>query len=554
MPELLIVDDDEALRRWEERVVRDQGYSCDGAGDAPSVRLRLEQSSYDLALLDVNIPGESGMELLTHIRSSHPDVAVMMVTGEDSTELALTAIEQGAYGYLIKPVAAGELLINVANALHRRRGELQNQRLVRSLRATAEERGHKLEEALQDLELSETKVWVSQAETIFRLARMVEFRDEETGHHLNRMSSYCEILARRMGFSEEQCERMRLASQLHDVGKVAIPDSILLKPGKLTTEEFEIVKGHAQKGFRDALRLGVGGRAAGRFDRPHSPRALGREWLSPWSGRRGDSRGGTHRGGGRRVRRADQRPGLPLCAAGQVGHCDDALRTWPPLRSGDARLVPRRAGRRRIDPAGVCRLMQKPYGPRPRLDRTGGRQGVAEATGAPGPDRRLRGAVAVAVILRPTPAPARTAHAQSALDCAPKLLDREGLDQCGREGDPEVGELGRRSGDARADQRQRGVDQVRGLREHPTDRIGGLDDEHVGAGQLLGRRRSGRDRLVAEARDHPLQQSPEIVVGLADQYSCHGSMIGGARMVPGGGRYEPRMSGFRLRARASEGP
>lgn len=249
MPELLIVDDDDALRRWEERVVRDQGYSCDGASDAPSVRARLAQSSYDLALLDVNIPGESGMELLSHIRSSHPEVAVMMVTGEDSTELALTAIEQGAYGYLIKPVAAGELLINVANALHRRRGELQNLRLVESLRATAEERGSKLEDALQDLELSATKVWVSQAETIFRLARMVEFRDEETGHHLNRMSSYCEILARRMDFSEEECEQIRLASQLHDVGKVAVPDSILLKRGKLTPQEFEIIKGHAEKGF-----------------------------------------------------------------------------------------------------------------------------------------------------------------------------------------------------------------------------------------------------------------------------------------------------------------
>jgi putative two-component system response regulator len=250
VPELLIVDDDDALRRWEERVVRDQGYSCDGAGDAPSVRRRLAQGSYDLALLDINIPGESGMELLTHIRSSHPEVAVMMVTGEDSTELALSAIEQGAYGYLIKPVAAGELLINVANALHRRRGEIQNGRLVQMLRASADESGHRLEEALQDLELSETKVWVSQAETIFRLARMVEFRDEETGHHLNRMSCYCEILARRMGFSEEHCERIRLASQLHDVGKVAVPDSILLKRGKLSVEEFEVIKGHADKGFQ----------------------------------------------------------------------------------------------------------------------------------------------------------------------------------------------------------------------------------------------------------------------------------------------------------------
>jgi len=250
VPELLIVDDDDALRRWEERVVRDQGYSCDGAGDAPAVRRRLAQSSYDLALLDVNIPGESGMELLTHIRSSHPEVAVMMVTGEDSTELALSAIEQGAYGYLIKPIAAGELLINVANALHRRRGEIQNGRLVQMLRASADESDHRLEEALQDLELSETKVWVSQAETIFRLARMVEFRDEETGHHLNRMSCYCEILARRMGFSEEHCERIRLASQLHDVGKVAVPDSILLKRGKLSVEEFEVIKGHADKGFQ----------------------------------------------------------------------------------------------------------------------------------------------------------------------------------------------------------------------------------------------------------------------------------------------------------------
>lgn len=250
MPELLIADDDDALRRWEERVVREQGYTCDGAGDANTVREQLRQDSYQLALLDVNMPGESGIELLSHIRRAHPEVAVLMVTGEDSVELAMKAIEQGAYGYLIKPVASGELLINVANALHRRRGELQNHRLMARLQATADERGHELKEALQDLELSETKVWVSQAETIFRLARIVEFRDEETGHHLHRMSSYCEILARLMGFDEQRCELMRLASQLHDVGKVAVPDGILFKRGKLTPEEFEVIKGHAETGFQ----------------------------------------------------------------------------------------------------------------------------------------------------------------------------------------------------------------------------------------------------------------------------------------------------------------
>jgi putative two-component system response regulator len=164
-------------------------------------------------------------------------------------KLAMTAIELGAYGYLIKPVEAGELLINIANALHRRRAELENHRLVQRLRATVKESSDTLQEALQDLELSETKAWVSQAETIFRLARMVEFRDEETGHHLHRMSSYCQILAKQAGFSEERSELVRLASQLHDVGKVAVPDSILLKRGKLTPDEFEIIKTHAQKGY-----------------------------------------------------------------------------------------------------------------------------------------------------------------------------------------------------------------------------------------------------------------------------------------------------------------
>jgi len=250
VPELLIVDDDEALRRWEERVICERGYSCDSAGDADDARGHLLRSVYQLVLLDVNMPGETGMELLNHIRSNHPAVAVVMLTGEDDLKLAMTAIEQGAYGYMVKPVGSGELLINVANALHRRRRELENRRLVQRLRATVDERSHELDEALQDLELSETKVWVSQAETIFRLARLVEFRDEETGHHLHRMSSYCELLGRRMGFSEERCELVRLASQLHDVGKVAIPDSILLKRGKLTTEEFEVIKGHAEIGFQ----------------------------------------------------------------------------------------------------------------------------------------------------------------------------------------------------------------------------------------------------------------------------------------------------------------
>jgi putative two-component system response regulator len=250
MPQLLIVDDDDALRRWEERVVRDSGYSCDGARDAEEARERLRNDSYRLALLDVNMPGDSGIDLLSQIRRDHPEVAVVMVTGEDSTELAMTAIELGAYGYLVKPVGSGELLINVANALHRRRCEAQNRRVLERLQGAVAKRDDELAQALQELQLAETKVRVSQAETILRLARLMEFRDDDTGHHLHRMSSYCELLARQIGLSEERCEFVRLASQLHDVGKVAVPDSILLKPGKLTEAEFEVIKEHTETGHK----------------------------------------------------------------------------------------------------------------------------------------------------------------------------------------------------------------------------------------------------------------------------------------------------------------
>lgn len=250
MNKILVVDDEEALRRWSERVLNDHGYECEGAGDAEDARERLKDGAFQLALLDINMPGESGMHLLSYIRSEYPGCAAVMVTGEDSVELAMSAIEHGAYGYIIKPVEAGELLINVANALHRRRLELETRRLLQRVQQTASERYEQLEQALQDLQLSETRVWSSQAETIFQLARVVEFRDEETGMHLQRMSAYCEILAHQIGLSGEECERLRLASQLHDVGKVAIPDSILLKHGKLTDEEFETIKTHAEIGYK----------------------------------------------------------------------------------------------------------------------------------------------------------------------------------------------------------------------------------------------------------------------------------------------------------------
>ncbi len=247
--EVLIVDDDEALRRWARRVMEDNGYVCEGAASAREARERMNGGDYSLVLLDVNMPGESGMDLLAAIREQHPATAVLMVTGADDRQTAMAAIEQGAYGYMVKPVRAGELLINVANALFRRQREREGQRTMDRLQHEVEDRNHELVDALQDLQLSRSRVWVSQAETIFRLARLVEFRDEETGQHVQRMSSYCELLSRRLGMARGHSEMVRLASQLHDVGKVAIPDTILQKPGRLTPDERATIETHAQIGY-----------------------------------------------------------------------------------------------------------------------------------------------------------------------------------------------------------------------------------------------------------------------------------------------------------------
>ena len=334
---LLIVDDDAALRSWARRVLTAQGYECTLAPDADAAREALAADNFEIALLDVNLPGESGMELLADLRIEHPTMAVMMVTGEDDLGLATSAIELGAYGYLVKPVRAGELLINVTNALHRRRRETQLRRRFERLEGSGDEVAGALRRAIDSSGLSPDVENAFQSDGIRRLVRLAEFRDEETGQHMLRMGRYCELLALQLGLSEEHCERMRIASELHDVGKVAIPDRILLKPGKLTVAEFDVMKTHAEMGHRlladsdtELLRL------AATIALTHHER---------WDGggyprrhrRRGDPARGEDRGGGRCLRRADQRPHLPPGLPGRPCRRHDGGRTRTPVRARGAR-------------------------------------------------------------------------------------------------------------------------------------------------------------------------------------------------------------------------
>ncbi len=251
MTHLLLVDDEDALRRWERRVLESQRYECKEAVDVPEARAALAGERFDLALLDVNLPGESGIELLSEIRTEHPGTAVLMVTGEDDLSLATRAIELGAYGYLVKPVRAGELLINVTNALHRLRRETELLRRVDSLENNREVAERELRSALHtNGGRTSDPIALLESETIHRLVRLAEFRDAQTGQHLVRMSRYCELIARALELEDSFCRQIRLASELHDVGKVAIPDRILLKPGTLTSAERRVMETHTEIGHR----------------------------------------------------------------------------------------------------------------------------------------------------------------------------------------------------------------------------------------------------------------------------------------------------------------
>jgi putative two-component system response regulator len=229
---ILVVDDDAHVRDLLKSVLELSGYSCAVSADATDAETKLAEESFDLVVCDVQMPGESGLELVRRMLREYPDTASIMISGLDDPGVVEAALEVGAYGYLTKPFKNSDVVIGVSNALHRRALELENRTYSSHLEQLVRERTDELRH--------------SREETISRLSRAVEYRDEDTGSHVDRMGRYCELLAAKVGFGTEQ---MRVASAMHDVGKIAVPDSILRKPGKLTVDEFGEMKRHCQVGF-----------------------------------------------------------------------------------------------------------------------------------------------------------------------------------------------------------------------------------------------------------------------------------------------------------------
>jgi putative two-component system response regulator len=280
---ILVVDDEEPIRRLIGYLLQSHGYTAALAADAREARQKLDEQPFALLLCDVNMPGESGMDLVRNILADRPHTAAIIVTGLDSSVLANAALDLGAFGYIVKPFESNEVLIDVANALRRRRLEMENHLHRENLEDIVRTRTVALQQALDWLARSEKELRLSREETIQRLAIAAEFRDSSTAQHIQRMSHYCDLLARKCGLSPERCDLIRTASPMHDIGKIGTPDHVLLKPGKFTQEEFGVIAQHAEIGYRilsgsDAELLKVAAMIAythhERFDGSGYPREL----------------------------------------------------------------------------------------------------------------------------------------------------------------------------------------------------------------------------------------------------------------------------------------
>ena len=238
---ILVVDDDEQILKLQKCLLEANNYSCTLAINAQEARNAIKNQNFEVILCDVNMPGESGMDFVRHSLTEHVDTAVLMVTGADDPEIAGTALEIGAYGYIIKPFKPSQLIIHVANALRRRDLEIQNRDHHQNLEKLVAERTKKLQDTLE-------KLGKAIGGTIQVISSTVEIRDPYTAGHQQRVSSLSRAIATEMGLSEDRIDGIRMAGIIHDLGKIAVPAEILSKPGKITEAEFSMIKSHPQVG------------------------------------------------------------------------------------------------------------------------------------------------------------------------------------------------------------------------------------------------------------------------------------------------------------------
>ncbi|MGN7611371.1 HD domain-containing phosphohydrolase [Magnetococcales bacterium HHB-1] len=235
--QILIIDDQPANVKLLEKLLLNAGFTQVDVAIDPREGLKCyTKKHHDLVLLDIRMPHLNGFQVMEKMRDLERDsyIPVLVLTAQTDRETRERALEGGAKDFLTKPFDRVEVLSRIQNMLKVRLLHKQVRQQNQTLEARVRERTQELEDTRLDI--------------VRRLGRAAEYRDNETGYHIVRMSRYAELLATRVGCDTDFCHLILHASPMHDVGKIGIPDHILKKPGALTPEEWTIMKTHTTIG------------------------------------------------------------------------------------------------------------------------------------------------------------------------------------------------------------------------------------------------------------------------------------------------------------------
>ncbi|HZQ92089.1 MAG TPA: HD domain-containing phosphohydrolase [Terriglobales bacterium] len=241
---ILVVDDEESIREIVTSMLSSAGYECAPASSGvEALGILNSGQDFELMLSDLMMAELDGLGLLERTKERFPDMPVIMVTAVHDISVALGAIRNGAYDYLLKPFEREQLLATVRRALENRRLRMENRAYQSNLESLVAARTEQLRATMVDLERSYDI-------TLEALGDALDLKDAETEGHSKRVTAFTIAMARAMGLSAERIRVIARGAFLHDIGKMAIPDAILRKPGALNEEEKMIMREHCYRGYQ----------------------------------------------------------------------------------------------------------------------------------------------------------------------------------------------------------------------------------------------------------------------------------------------------------------
>lgn len=245
---ILIVDDEPSICTMLNNKLTNSGFECQTCACGKEAIEKLEKEAVALVLSDLRMPGMSGMELLDHVQRISPHTKFMMITGEDDVRAGIQAMKKGAADYLVKPLQLASVVANVERAIEVRRMELEIENYRQNLERMVQDRTSQLQSALKRVELTCD-------ESLEALGGALDLKDTETGGHSQRVSRYSIEIAKALGCTTDQLKNIARGAYLHDIGKIGIPDAILMKPSKLGEEEKAVMQAHVQIGYELVSRI-----------------------------------------------------------------------------------------------------------------------------------------------------------------------------------------------------------------------------------------------------------------------------------------------------------